>query len=103
MLILYHIFTEACINILQESDCYSIGVVIWEIIIEAIPWAGMGAVELFTTVVINRERLDTDEIPWSIIQRLIISLFTTQPIHRPTSDMVIYYLHYFIIIYTPLR
>lgn len=72
----------------QDSDCYSMGVVIWEIFTETIPWAGMNAMEIFTTVVINRGRLNTDSIPWNVVRRLIINLFTNQPIHRHTCDKV---------------
>lgn len=61
---------------------------IWEIFIEAIPWAGMSATEVFTAVVLSRERLDTDRIAWSVVRRLIINLFTNQPDHRPSSDKV---------------
>ena len=74
----------------------------WEIFVETIPWDGMSAVEVFTTVVMNRERLNTDVISWSVIRRLIINLFTTQPIHRPTSDKVkhITLFYHYIIMYT---
>ena len=61
---------------------------IWEIFLESIPWAGMSAVEVFTKVVMNRERLNTDRISWSVVRRLITNLFTNQPVHRPTSDKV---------------
>jgi len=65
------------------------GVVVWEIFTETIPWLNMNAVEIFTAVVINRERLNTDRIPWSVLRRLITNLFTNQPIHRHSCDKVI--------------
>ena len=61
---------------------------IWEILVEAIPWAGMSAVEVFTTVVMNKERLNTDGISLNVVQRLIINLFTNQPVHRPSSEKI---------------
>lgn len=61
---------------------------VWELFVEKIPWVGMGAVEVFTAVVMNGERLNTDKMPWSVVRRLIINLFTTQPVHRASSDKV---------------
>ena len=61
---------------------------IWEIFLESIPWAGTSAVEVFTAVVMNKERLNTDGISWAVIRRLIVNLFTNQPVHRPTADKV---------------
>lgn len=61
---------------------------IWEIFVETVPWAGMSALEIFTAVIMKRERLHTDRIPWSVVRRLIINLFTNQPVHRLSSDKV---------------
>lgn len=47
------------IHIIQDSDQYSLAVLLWEIYSEKVPWAEKRPTEVFKAVVVNTETLNT--------------------------------------------
>jgi len=67
------------------TDSFSFGVVMWEIITEQEPWAGMTSVEVAIGVVTEGKRLPLpDTLEW--LQGLITTCWSTSPEERPTFE-----------------
>jgi len=69
----------------KATDSFSFGVVMWEIITEQEPWAGMTSVEVAIGVVTEGKRLPLpNTLQW--LQHLIATCWSSNPEERPTFE-----------------
>lgn len=67
------------------SDMYSLGVCLWEIWTESVPWSGLTVHQIMRQVGDHKRKLAIPATVPSAIAELITQLFQEEPSKRPTA------------------
>ncbi|KAG2494626.1 hypothetical protein HYH03_007145 [Edaphochlamys debaryana] len=86
------------IGISYHVDCYSFGVLLWEMLAGAHPWAGLSAVQVAHKIVLQGQRLETPPASapgghssrWPPrLQRLLAQCWEADPLRRPAAADIV--------------
>ncbi|KAG2494625.1 hypothetical protein HYH03_007144 [Edaphochlamys debaryana] len=86
------------IGISYHVDCYSFGVLLWEMLAGAHPWAGLSAVQIAHKTVLLGQRLETPPMSapgghasrWPPrLQRLLAQCWEADPLRRPAAADIV--------------
>ncbi|PNW70273.1 hypothetical protein CHLRE_17g713025v5 [Chlamydomonas reinhardtii] len=81
------------IAITDRADCYSFGVLLWELVTRSQPWAGLTVVAMAVRVVVNGERLPMSPLALAgapaKLQKLVTQCFEADPRRRPAAAEIV--------------
>lgn len=79
--------------LIRTQDCYSFGVLLWELVTRSQPWAGLTVVAMAVRVVVNGERLPMSPLALAgapaKLQKLVTQCFEADPRRRPAAAEIV--------------
>ena len=82
-------FNDKLGGVSTKCDIFSFGVILWELVTQTRPWAGLNEFQMIYQVTINNARLDIPKDPKCCppaLQRLIESCWHNRPEDRPCAE-----------------
>lgn len=78
-------------DITCESDVYSLGIVMWEVLTRQVPWSAEAGVKaIYTRVLLNGDRPDIPTDAPAALAGLVRACWATEPCCRPKMDKVMF-------------
>ena len=81
-------FNDKLGGVSTKCDIFSLGVILWELVTQTRPWAGLNEFQMIYQVTVNNARLDIPTDPERCptdLQSLIASCWNNQPEDRPNA------------------